>query len=152
MTDDGHDQGGPYALEHAVERAAEAVVIQSSQVAVVKAEEVWWEGRGPLGYAIDGLACQEEIGEEDEQGGDGREFGAGVVSREIFAEDAPQLHPLDDSLEQRECPDVIGAEFESIGPGVLARDDSSTGAARCGRACVWTLGMSPRIDEGNRRK
>ena len=43
---------------------------------------------------------EEEIGEEHEQGGYRREFGTRVVPGEMFAEDAPQLHPGDDSLEQ----------------------------------------------------
>ena len=40
MADDGHDQGGSDPLEHAVERATEAVVVQSGQVLLAKAEEV----------------------------------------------------------------------------------------------------------------
>jgi hypothetical protein len=75
MADDGHDQGGPNPLEHTVEAAAEAVVVQSGQVLLAEAEEVGWEEGRPLTDAIDWLARHEEIGEEYEQGGNGREFG-----------------------------------------------------------------------------
>jgi hypothetical protein len=75
MADDGHDQGGSDPLEHAVERATEAVVVQSAEILRAKAEEVGWEEGRPLSDAIDRLACQEEIGEEYEQGGNSREFG-----------------------------------------------------------------------------
>ena len=51
----------------------------------------------------------------------------------MFVEDALQLHPLDDSVEQWQGADVIGAEFEAIGLGVFAWDDFSFSAARCGR-------------------
>jgi hypothetical protein len=75
MADDGHDQGGSDPLEHAVERATEAIVVQSAEILRAKAEEVGWEEGRPLSDAIDRLACQEEIGEEYEQGGNRREFG-----------------------------------------------------------------------------
>ena len=47
----------------------------------------------------------------------------------MFAEDALQLHPLDDSVEQWQGPDVIGAEFQAVGLGVFAWDDLPIGAA-----------------------
>src|SRR6185437_7752288 len=72
--------------------------------------EVGWEEGRPLTDAVDRLAGHEEIGEEDEQGGHGREFGTRVVPGEMLAEEASQLHPLDDSVEQGQGADVIGAE------------------------------------------
>ena len=75
----------------------------------------------------------------------------------MFAEDAPQLHPLDDSLEQRQGTDVIGAEFEAVGLGVFARDDFAVwgGVVRepsdRGRASVRALRITPRRAGGNRR-
>src|SRR5205823_4512626 len=66
MTDDGHDQGGSDPVEHAVQGASEAVVVQSGQVPRAEAEEVGREEGRPLSNAIDRLAGQEEIGEEDE--------------------------------------------------------------------------------------
>jgi hypothetical protein len=47
----------------------------------------------------------------------------------MFGEDALQLHPRDDSLEQWEGTDVIRTELESIGLGVFAREDFAFGAA-----------------------
>jgi len=129
MADDGHDQGGSDPLEHSVEGATEAIVVQSGQVLLAKAEEVGGEEGRPLADAIDRLAGHEEIGEEDEQGGDGREFGPRVVPGEMFAEEALQLHPLDDPLEQWQGPDVIGPEFEAVGLSVFAREDFGPGAA-----------------------
>jgi hypothetical protein len=129
MTDDGHDQGGSDPLEHAVEAATEAVVVQSGQVLLAKAEEIGGEECRPLTDARDRLARHEEIGEEHEQGDNGREFGPGVVPGEVFAEDALQLHPRDDSLEQWPGPDVIGTELESIGLSVFAGEDFPFGSA-----------------------
>jgi hypothetical protein len=51
----------------------------------------------------------------------------------MFAEDALQLHTLDDSLEQREGPDVIGTELEAVGLSEFAWEDFAFGAAWCGR-------------------
>jgi hypothetical protein len=136
VANDGHDQSGPDPLEHAVEAATETVVVQSGQVLLAEAEEVGREEGRPLTDAVDRLAGHEEIGEEYEQGGNGREFGTRVVPGEMFAEDALQLHPLDDSVEQRQGPDVIGAELEAVGLSVLAWDDFSFGAAWCGSRTI----------------
>jgi hypothetical protein len=54
----------------------------------------------------------------------------------MFAEDALQLHPLDDSVKQWQGTDVIGAEFEAVGLGVFAWDDFPFGAAWCGRRTI----------------
>src|SRR5271170_3213071 len=54
----------------------------------------------------------------------------------MFAEDARQLHPLDDSDEQWQRPDVIGTEVEAIGLSVLAWEDFAVGAAWCGRRAI----------------
>jgi hypothetical protein len=47
----------------------------------------------------------------------------------MFAEDALQLHPLDDSVEQWQGTDVIGADLEAVRLGVFAWDDIPLGAA-----------------------
>jgi hypothetical protein len=57
----------------------------------------------------------------------------------MFAEEALQRHPLDDSVEQWQGPDVIGAEFEAIGLGVFAWDDFAFGAAWRGRRAIGRL-------------
>ena len=54
----------------------------------------------------------------------------------MFAEDAPQLHPLGDSLEEWEGPDVIGTESEAVGLSVLAREEFPLGAAWWGRRAI----------------
>ena len=103
--------------------------MQSGQVLLAEAEEIGGEEGRPLTDAIDRLARQEEVGEEDEQGGNGREFGTRVVPGEMFAEDALQLHPRDDPREQWQGSDVIGTEFEAVGLGVFAWEDFALGAA-----------------------
>ena len=77
----------------------------------------------------------------------------------MFAEDALQLHPLDDSVEQsRGSADVIGAEFEAIGLGVFAWDDFSfgRGVVRATsdrvRDSVRSLRITPRRASENQRK
>ena len=74
----------------------------------------------------------------------------------MFAEDALQLHSLDDAVEQRQGPDVIGAEFQAVGLGVFSRDDLPFGAAWWGRraigkASVRTLRVTSTMAGGNRR-
>ena len=164
MADDGHNQSGPDPLEHAVEGATETVVVQSGQVLLAEAEEVGGEEGRPLADAVDRLAGHEEVGEEYEQGGDGREFGTRVVPGKMFAEDALQLHPLDDSVEQRQGPDVIGAELETVGLGVFAWDDLPFGAAwsarraigdgflfrHCGSPRGWPAKIGGRVTRGPR--
>jgi hypothetical protein len=51
----------------------------------------------------------------------------------MFVEDALQLHTLDESVEQRQGPDIIGTEFEAVGLSEFAREDFFWfGAAWCG--------------------
>jgi phosphosulfolactate synthase (CoM biosynthesis protein A) len=99
LADDRHDQRGSDAVEHAVQAAAESVIVQSRQVLLAEAEEVGREEGGPLSHAIDRLAREEAISDQHQQGSHGREFGTGVVLGEMFAEDALQLHSLEDSLQ-----------------------------------------------------
>ena len=54
----------------------------------------------------------------------------------MFAEDALQLHPLADSIEQWQGTDVIGAEFQAVGLGVFAWEDFPFGSAWCGRGAI----------------
>src|SRR5438094_371100 len=50
----------------------------------------------------------------------------------MFAAEAFDLHPLEDSLEQWQGADVIGAELEAVRLSVFARADIAFGAAWCG--------------------
>ena len=80
----------------------------------------------------------------------------------MFAEDARQLHPFDDSFEQWQGADVIGAELEAVGLSVFAWDDLPFGAAWCGRRaigdgilfghCGLPQGWSGKIDERATRR
>jgi hypothetical protein len=128
--------------------------VQSGQVLLAEAEEFGGEEGRPLTDAVNRLAGHEEIGEEYEQGGDGREFGTRVVLGKMFAEDALQLHPLDDSVEQRQSPDVIGAELETVGLGVFAWDDLPLGAAWSGSRAIGHGFLFRHVDypeDGQRR-
>jgi hypothetical protein len=51
----------------------------------------------------------------------------------MVAEEAVQVHPRDDVLDQGQGADVIGPELEAIGLGVCAREEFAPGAAWCGR-------------------
>jgi hypothetical protein len=67
----------------------------------------------------------------------------------MFAKDALQLRPLDDSVEQRQVADLIGAEFEAVGLGEFAGDDFPFGAAwRGGR----TIGIGSTTPPGQRNQ
>src|SRR5262245_740516 len=88
---DGQDQGGPDPLEQAIEASAEAVVVQPGQVLGMQTQEVRGEECGPVAHAIDGLAGEEEVGEEDHQRGGGGELGSGVILGEMFLEEAWEL-------------------------------------------------------------
>ena len=138
-------------------RGREAIVAQSAQVLLAKAEEVGGEEGRPLADAIDRLAGHEEIGEEDEQGSHGRQFGPRVVPGEMFAENALATASARlDSLEQGEGPDVIRTELEAVGLSVFTRDDLAFGACARetsdrGRDSVRALRITPRITRGNRR-
>src|SRR3954466_11296601 len=54
----------------------------------------------------------------------------------MFAEDALQLHPSHDSLEQWQGTDIIGTEFEAVGLGTFARECFPFGAASSGGGAI----------------
>ena len=82
----------------------------------------------------------------------------------MFAEDAPQLHTLDDVLEQWQGPDVIGTELEAVGLSVFAWEDLPFGAAwrerraigdgflfgHCGSPQGWPAEIDGRVTRGPR--
>ena len=54
----------------------------------------------------------------------------------MFAEEAVQLHPHDDSVEQWQGTNPIEAEFEALGLSVFAWDDFAFGATWCRRRAI----------------
>ena len=82
---------------------------------------------------------------------------AAVDTGEMFAEDAPQLHPLDDALEQWQGPDVIGTEVGGRRPervclgGLAVWSGVARETSDRGRVSVRALRITPRMASGNRR-
>lgn len=78
LADDGHDQGGPDALEHAVERASEAVVVEAGRPSRRPRRSGGKRAaQSPTPYM--GSRAKRMLAKSTEQGGDGGELSAGVV-------------------------------------------------------------------------
>jgi hypothetical protein len=64
MDDDGQGEGGDVGVEEAVEAAADAVVVERGELGGAEAEELGDMACGPLAQAVEGLAGDEEILEQ----------------------------------------------------------------------------------------
>ena len=65
MDDDGQGQGGDVGVEEAIEAAADAIVIERGQLVRSQAQELRDVPRRPLADAVEGLAGDEEVLEQE---------------------------------------------------------------------------------------
>jgi hypothetical protein len=117
MDDDGQCEGGDIGVEEAVEAAADAVVVERGELGGGQAEEFGDVPRRPLAEAIEGLAGDQEVLEEQEQPGGGRDAGPAALAREVVAEDRLEAESVEESVEDREGADGVRVEGAAGGAG-----------------------------------
>ena len=78
---DGQGQRGDVGVEEAVEAAADAVVVERGQLRRGQPEQLGDVPGGPLADAVEGLAGDQEVLEQDQQAGGGGDAGAPVLAR-----------------------------------------------------------------------
>jgi hypothetical protein len=65
VDDDRQGQGGDVGVEEAVEAAADAIVVEGWQLSRAQPEECEDVPRGPLADAVEGLAGDQEVLEQE---------------------------------------------------------------------------------------
>src|SRR5512132_844843 len=131
----GHDrerQRGDVSVEEAVEAAADAVVVEGRQLLRGQPEESGGMAGGPLADAVERLAGDEEVLDEDQQPGSSSDPAAPVLAGQVVAEDVPEAKPSEDLIEDRQGGDAPGGQGPADGVGCLA-------GSWCGREGIWPM-------------
>ena len=134
--DDGEGEGGDVGVEEAVEAAADAVVVERGELFGGQAEESGDVARGPLADAVEGLAGDEEVLEQEQQPGGGGDARAAVLAREVVAEDRLEAESVEEAVEDRQGGDGVRVEGAARGASDPAGPERCGGpAGLSGRSC-----------------
>jgi hypothetical protein len=87
---------------------------------------------GPLADAVEGLAGDEEVLDEDQQPGGGGDPAASVLAGQVVAEDVPEAKSPKDLIEDRQGGDAPGGQGPAGGVGRLA-------GSWCGGEGIWPM-------------
>ena len=115
--DDGEGQRGDVGVEEAVEAAADAIVVERGELVGGQAEQLGGVPRGPLADAVEGLAGDQEVLEQEQQSGGGGDAAAAILARQVVAEERLEAEPLEEAVEDRQGADGGGVEGPAGGAG-----------------------------------
>ena len=137
VDDDGQGEGGDVGVEEAVEAAADAVVVERGELGGGQAEEFGDVSGGPLADAVEGLAGDQEVLEQEQQPGGGGDARAPVLAWEMVAEDRLEAEAVEEAVEDRQGTDGVGVEGAAGGAGDPAGPERWRGpAGRGGRLVI----------------
>ncbi len=109
-------QGGDVGVEEAVEAPTDAIIIEGGELLVGEAEPVRVVACGPLADAVEGLARDEQVADEQKQGRGRGDAGPPILAREVFAEEFLDAEPFEEAIEDRQGADP--PRFEGVSLGV----------------------------------
>ena len=109
----------------------------------LEAEEFGDVAGGPLAEAVEGLARDEEVLEQEQQPGGGGDATAAVLAREMVAEDRVESESVEESVEDRQGTDGVGIEGAAGGAGDPAGPERR-GVLRAGAGGLARHEPSPR--------
>jgi hypothetical protein len=75
---------------------------------------------GPLADAVEGLAGDEQVPDQDEQPGGGGDARPAVLTRQVVAEELIESEPLEEAIEDRQRGEAAGGQGPAggvCGPG-----------------------------------
>jgi hypothetical protein len=107
---DGQGERGDVGVEEAIEGAAGAVVVQRGQLPGGQPQQPRVVPRGPLADAVEGLAGDQEVLQQDQQGSGGADAGAAALAREVAAEELVEAEPPEEAVEDRQGGDASGGQ------------------------------------------
>src|SRR5689334_23279849 len=121
MGRDVERQGCDVGIKEAVEGATDAIIIERGELLVGDVEPARVVPRGPLADAVERLARDEQVSDQQEQGRGRRDAGPPILARKVLAEEVPDAESPEEAVEDRQGADPTGGEGLSLGVGRLAR-------------------------------
>ena len=115
MNDDGQGQGGDVGIEESVEATADAIVVEGGQLGGAQAEALGDVPRRPLADAIEGLAGDEEVLEQEQEPGGRGDAAAPVLARQVVTEERLEAEAVEEAVEDRQ--DTDGGRVEGMAGG-----------------------------------
>jgi hypothetical protein len=122
----GHDfegERGDVGVEEAVEGASDAVVVERGELLGGQPQPCGVVSCGPFADAVERLAGDQEVPQEEQQGGAGPDACAAVLFGEAAAEELVEAEPPEEPVEQRQGGDARGDQGVSggvcVGAGVV---------------------------------
>src|SRR5208282_347727 len=128
----GQDHGGDVALKQPIETAPGAVVVEGWELVVGEPECRGIEPRGPFPDAVERLAGEQRVFEQEHDANRGSDPAASIGAWEVGAEKLFEAHPFEQSIDDRQGADSVRAESPPLGTS------DPTGAWRTG----WTRNMT----------
>ena len=111
---------GLVVLEQSVEAPSHAIVIERSDLPLGEPEQVGDVPRRPLADAVERLAGQEQVLEQDQETGGRIDAASAVLRGQIRAEKLRESQAFEDAIEDREQSDAVGVEVVSGRFGAMA--------------------------------
>jgi hypothetical protein len=99
---DGQGERGDVGVEEAVQATADAVVVERGELHRGQSQQSGQVPRGPLADAVEGLTRDQEVLEQDQEGGRGGDTGAGVLVGQMIAEEPLDAKPPEQAIEDRQ--------------------------------------------------
>jgi hypothetical protein len=93
--------GRDIGVEEAVQRATDAIIIESGELLIGQVEPACVVPCGPLAYAVEWLARDEQVSDEQEQGRGGGDAGSPILARDVLAEKLFDATPFDEATKDR---------------------------------------------------
>ena len=113
-------EGTVVVLEQSVEAPSHAIVIERSDLPLGDPEQVGDVPRRPFADAVERLAGQEEVLEQDQETGGRIDAASAVLRGQIRAEELRESQAFEDAIEDREQSDAVGVEVVSGRFGAMA--------------------------------
>jgi hypothetical protein len=108
-------QSRDVGVEEAIQRTADAIIVERGELLVGQVEPVCVVPRGPLADAVEGLARDEQVPHEQEQGRGRGDSGPPILSRQVFAKEFLDAKPSDEAIENRQSAHAPRLEGASLG-------------------------------------
>jgi len=115
----GHPQcqGRNRGIEQVIEASADAIVIERGRLLGRKAQELGDVPACPFAHAVEGLAGQQDVLQQDEQGGRGGDRRTRAFAGEVVTEEMLEAQFREDMIEDRQRGDLPRREGLSVGLG-----------------------------------
>ena len=122
------DQGGDIASEQAIETSSGAVIIERGQLGIGEPECLGSMSCGPFSNAVERLATEEHILEQDSDTNRGSDPAASVRGWEVRAEKLLEPHPLEYPIDDGQGAESVRVKNPALGTSDLTWEWGGSGS------------------------